>query len=186
MRNSRARMSQRIREGRIVSVVTRLSRAAYPWEYRCRIIQTPGSHDTSRMSGGRPDWSPVLAQRAVADSPRWTRAVGDQCRPPSWRNDEDGERAGMFSLLAERAAREGWGGGQVLSLLAERARSECARSMRAVEGSLGHSPKREVESNSKALVEQERKTGSFCFSDDSCLANSPPRAVFVVRVSLKI
>ena len=31
--------------------------------------------------------------------------------------------------------------GQVPLLLAERARSECARSMRAVEGSLGHSPK---------------------------------------------
>ena len=33
------------------------------------------------------------------------------------------------------------GGGQVPSLLADRARSECARSMRAVEGNLGHSPK---------------------------------------------
>ena len=32
--------------------------------------------------GGRPDRSPVLAQRAVADSPRWTRAVGDRFRPP--------------------------------------------------------------------------------------------------------
>ncbi len=32
-------------------------------------------------------------------------------------------------------------GGQVPSLLADRARSEGARSMRAVEGSLGHSPK---------------------------------------------
>jgi hypothetical protein len=35
-------------------------------------------------------------------------------------------------------AQEGGGGsGQVPSLLAERARSECARSMRAVEGNLG-------------------------------------------------
>ena len=33
--------------------------------------------------GGQPDRSPVLAQRAVADSPRWTRAVGDRFRPPS-------------------------------------------------------------------------------------------------------
>ena len=31
--------------------------------------------------GGWPDWSPVLAQRAVEDSPRWTRAVGDQSAP---------------------------------------------------------------------------------------------------------
>ena len=46
------------------------------------------------------------------------------------------------SLLAERVASEGWeGSGQVPFLLAERARSECARSMRAVKGSLGHSPK---------------------------------------------
>ena len=36
-------------------------------------------------------------------------------------------------------AQEGGGSGQVPSLLAERARSECARSMRAVEASLGHS-----------------------------------------------
>ena len=33
------------------------------------------------------------------------------------------------------------GSDQVPSLLAERAQSECARPMRAVEGSLGHSPK---------------------------------------------
>ena len=33
------------------------------------------------------------------------------------------------------------GSGQVPFLLAERAREECARSMRAVKGSLGHSPK---------------------------------------------
>jgi hypothetical protein len=32
--------------------------------------------------GGRPDQSPVLAQRAVADSPRWTRAVVDQSGHP--------------------------------------------------------------------------------------------------------
>jgi len=36
-------------------------------------------------------------------------------------------------------AQEGGGSGQVPSLLAERARSECARSMRAVEGNLGRS-----------------------------------------------
>jgi hypothetical protein len=33
----------------------------------------------------------------------------------------------------------GEGSGQVPSLLAERARSECARSMRAIEGNLDHS-----------------------------------------------
>ena len=45
-------------------------------------------------------------------------------------------------LLCSRNARpqkDGKGSGQVPSLLAERARSECARPMRAVEGSLGHS-----------------------------------------------
>ena len=36
--------------------------------------------------------------------------------------------------------KNGAGSGQVPFLLAERARSECARSMRAVKGSLGHSP----------------------------------------------
>jgi hypothetical protein len=36
-------------------------------------------------------------------------------------------------------AQEGGGSSQVPSLLAERARSECVRSMRAVEGSLGRS-----------------------------------------------
>jgi len=35
-------MSQRIREGRVVSVFTRLSRAVCPSRCRCRIIQTPG------------------------------------------------------------------------------------------------------------------------------------------------
>lgn len=29
--------------------------------------------------------APVLAQRAVSEDPRWTRAVGDQARPLSWR-----------------------------------------------------------------------------------------------------
>jgi hypothetical protein len=33
--------------------------------------------------------SPVLAQRAVADSPRWTRAVGDHlARPPREKIEE--------------------------------------------------------------------------------------------------
>jgi hypothetical protein len=41
-----------------------------------------------------------------------------------------------------RPEKDGRGSGQVPSLLAERARSECARSMRAVEGSLGHSLKK--------------------------------------------
>jgi len=45
----------------------------------------------------------------------------------------------MIPLLAQRAASEGWGrSGQVPFLLAERAHSESARSMRAVKGSLGH------------------------------------------------
>jgi hypothetical protein len=48
--------------------------------------------------------------------------------------------AGTIPVLAQRAASEGWrGSGQVPFLLAERAHSESARSMRAVKGSLGHS-----------------------------------------------
>jgi hypothetical protein len=34
-----------------------------------------------QQGGGWPGESPVLAQRAVADSPRWTRAVGDSSGP---------------------------------------------------------------------------------------------------------
>jgi hypothetical protein len=49
-----------------------------------------------------------------------------------------------YSCLAEGAVKGG-GSGQVPFLLAERARSECARSMRAVKGSLGHSLWRGVE-----------------------------------------
>ncbi len=45
----------------------------------------------------------------------------------------------IFCARATRGLR-GWeGSGQAPSLLAERARSEGARSMRAVKGSLGHS-----------------------------------------------
>ena len=50
-----------------------------------------------------------------------------------------GEAAGMFSLPAERA------------------RSECARSMRAVEGSLGHSPQRGVEIIGRLLLDARSK-----------------------------
>jgi len=39
-------------------------------------------------------------------------------------------------------------------LLAERARSECARSTRAVEDNLGHSPQREVEKEHPLLDER--------------------------------
>jgi len=49
----------------------------------------------------------------------------------------------------------------VPSLLAERARSECARSMRAVEGSLGHSPQeryREVGRPSPGLMARPGKS----------------------------
>jgi hypothetical protein len=47
---------------------------------------------------------------------------------------------GESPVLAQRAAWEGWGrSSQVPFLLAERARSNGARSMRAVKGSLGHS-----------------------------------------------
>ena len=43
MRKSKARMSQRIREGREVSVFTRLSRTVCPSGCRCRIIQSQGT-----------------------------------------------------------------------------------------------------------------------------------------------
>ncbi len=49
--------------------------------------------------------------------------------------------AEILSLLPTRGAPRTGGSGQVPFLLAERARSECARSMRAVKGSLGRSPK---------------------------------------------
>jgi hypothetical protein len=52
--------------------------------------------------------SPVLAQRAVADSPRWTRAVGDSSEPSC-----EGEK---------KRGKMGGGSGQVPFLLAERAR----------------------------------------------------------------
>jgi hypothetical protein len=52
--------------------------------------------------GGQPDRSPVLAQSAVADSPRWTRAVRRLPKPPLrnllayW---EGKEREGYFGLI---------------------------------------------------------------------------------------
>jgi hypothetical protein len=48
------------------------------------------------------------------------------------------------------------GSGQVPFLLAERARSECARSMRAVKGSLGHSPKVRLRESDGARLGEER------------------------------
>ena len=56
----------------------------------------------------------------------------------------------------EQAWKEGAGSGHVPFLLAERARSECARPMRTVKGSLGHSAKvrcGEIESCSVILLE---------------------------------
>ena len=51
------------------------------------------------------------------------------------------DQAALEDEIAERITRaeDGIGGGQVPFLLAERARWECARSMRAVKGSLGRS-----------------------------------------------
>ena len=84
-----------------------------------------GMEKFQRRGGGQPDRSPVLAQRAVADSPRWTRAVGDRFRPPSLREtwclalgggEEraslegafiSGERRPHGPLLPERAPSEG-------------------------------------------------------------------------------
>jgi len=58
MKKSKARMSQRIREGRAVSVFTRLCRGICPSGCRCRIIQTPGSRHYLQYPGQvrqRPD-----------------------------------------------------------------------------------------------------------------------------------
>jgi hypothetical protein len=52
----------------------------------------------------------------------------------------------------------GKGSGQVPFLLAERARSECARSMRAVEGNLGHS----LQLRRKRMKEGVRPGNSLC------------------------
>ena len=52
--------------------------------------------------------SPVLAQRAVADSPRWTRAQGTHSSHPAKGRNKRGKMGG--------------GSGQVPFLLAERAR----------------------------------------------------------------
>ena len=44
----------------------------------------------SHGSEGRARWPPVLAQRAVADSPRWTRAVGYHLTRPQEKKWEKG------------------------------------------------------------------------------------------------
>jgi len=57
-------------------------------------------------------------------------------------NDKGESCGGNHSQGGVALSKEEWeGSGQVPFLLAERARSEGARSMRAVKGSLGHSPK---------------------------------------------
>ena len=46
--------------------------------HRSRSVIAPSAKDP-----GQARWPLVFVQRAVADSPRWTRAVGDQSNPPS-------------------------------------------------------------------------------------------------------
>ena len=52
--------------------------------------ERPGAIFARRAESGRVAcWSPVLAQRAVSEDPRWTRAVGDQAgHPPVKRKDD--------------------------------------------------------------------------------------------------
>ena len=53
-----------------------------------------------QQGGGWPGESPVLAQRAVADSPRWTRAVEDQSAPIP---EETTSELGWTSYIVRRA-----------------------------------------------------------------------------------
>ncbi|MEO8048474.1 MAG: hypothetical protein ABI684_14420 [Nitrospirota bacterium] len=55
-----------------------------------------GENEQAWNMRGQARRSPVLVQRAVADSPRWTRAVGDQSNPPS------GEKMGKQRSLDAR------------------------------------------------------------------------------------
>jgi putative transcriptional regulator len=59
----------------------------------------PGAHGTEE--GMEPDESSVLAQRAVEDSPRWTRAVEDQSAPIP--GEAASERGGIMYRLVRRA-----------------------------------------------------------------------------------
>ena len=54
------------------------------------------------------------------------------------------DQATLENEIVDNSRRRRLGSGQVPFLLAERARWECARSMRAVKGSLGHSLLREM------------------------------------------
>jgi hypothetical protein len=56
-------------------------------------------HDSRKKDG--PDKSPVLAQRAVSEDPRWTRAVGDSFRAIL----EKHQRASLEGLLSKKGAR---------------------------------------------------------------------------------
>ena len=56
-----------------------------------------------------------------------------------------------MAYMSVTAQEGGVGSGQVPSLLAERARSECARSMRAVEGNLGRSLEERLKKMGRAL-----------------------------------
>src|SRR2546428_9839471 len=64
-----------------------------------------GGVEGEERKEGRPGDSPVLAQRAVADSPRWTRARWEAARPSSqcWRRGRrglgnDGNSRGLSPL----------------------------------------------------------------------------------------
>ena len=59
------------------------------------------------MRGRAARWSPLLAQRAVENSPRWTRAVGDQSDHPLVKRSEQAWTEHLRDVLPERAPSEG-------------------------------------------------------------------------------
>ena len=75
----------------------------------------------------------MLAQRAVADSPRWTRAVEDQSGPIPGR--ERASELGEIIIMVVRRAQVGPETGH-LEERNERAGALLARLMRAVKGGL--------------------------------------------------
>lgn len=76
---------------------------------------------------GQPDRPVLLAQRAREDGARWTRAVkGNQAVLSGWGVLKSGTRRRGEAVES--------------AVLADRAQSECARSMRAIEADPPHRP----------------------------------------------
>lgn len=157
MRKSKARMSQRIREGRGVSVFTRFSRTVCVSGGRCRIIQTPGLHDTtSRIKEGgligllcslRPHDErgeltpvPVPCSRSAHDQNVLARRPqGDQHRCHSKGERQASLEGALMCAVGARFRPSSWmedddgEAAGMISVPAERTASEGPRSTRAVE-----------------------------------------------------